>query len=355
MTTKPVTTRLGLKTVAVSSTAASLPLPVPPRFYVEQRLGLKIKTAWCRWKSALEARRANNRSGELYLRTSYRPRRVKQAAGYVFSKSQRLGMINLTPIDGSGPTLSRYYAIDQASKLGEGSSARVFEGPRGYVLRTSLRRGPLPPAQVNPSQYADLRSFLTLSNLSPSQQVCRDGGLDLFAHFKAGGNELRLEHFEQASADLKALHQRGLFHMDIKLENMACKIIDGKTRISFIDCDTVTTADHCRCAPTTYPRSKLIPGIKPKGRADDEYGFLLVLLSIVDFRFLWIYSNLADAVSEKERVAMSWHAVFFAHTWVKPDYRLAVAKFIIEPSDENTLAIPLHDAIDWLAEPKKRS
>lgn len=340
---------LGAATVAVSSTATSLKAPTLSPLTAVRR----IETAWGHWKSALDSRRSKTKLGDSHIRTSYRPRVVKGVGGIKFSQSQRLGMINLTPIDGSGPTLSSYYRIEKDHPvLGQGSSASVLAAPRDCILRCSRYRGQLAPAQVNPSCYADLSSFLALRNLSLAQQVCLYAGQDLHQYLQHPELSLTISDFETVSAHLKALHERGLYHMDIKRENMACKIVNGKARLSFIDCDSITTAKRCAEAPSTFPRDILRPStdpkIIPKGKPDDEYAFLLVLLAILDSSFVWTYVNLAKKpVSERVRAEMISYSTLFANQWVKPDHRLAVAKFISAPTDENALCMPLHDMIDW--------
>jgi len=224
-------------------------------------------------------------------------------------------------------------------------------------LRILIEGGDSNTAKIDCASYKDLSSFIALTWISEKQQICRNAGTDLYQYFAYRGGSLLLSDFETASADLMRLHQRNLYHMDIKPENMACKIVDGKPRLSFIDCDSITNAAGVADAAITYPREKLKPRnverICPSGKADDEYAFLLLLMMVTAGSFCPVYSRLAKPQAEKEeeqnkiRMMVLDHSTRFAHQFVKPEHRDALIKFINTPTDANALKLPLHETIDW--------
>jgi hypothetical protein len=337
-------------TTAVSSTAT-----VPPDC-AKLSAARKILGSWLDWKARLQRHKACLQEDALFITTIYPPRTARRGSPYTLDKSQCQGMINCTPVDGSGATLSRYYR--RKDKLGKGTYATVYEGPRSYVLRVPIMVRGSTASTINSADYKDLSSFIPLTWISEKRQICRNAGTDLYHYFACERRSLTLSDFETASADLMHLHQRNLYHMDIKLENMACKIVDGKPLLSFIDCDSITNDAGVANAAITYPREKLRPSdverILRSGKADDEYAFLLLLMMVTDLSFGPLYSWLGKPGAEKEEKreeamhsALLRYSTIFADKFIKSEHRDALVKFINAPTDANALKQPLHDMIDW--------
>lgn len=278
---------LAAATIAVSSTPTGLGQSQVQPFTPDLKTVRTLQCAWRGWK-LIQRIKGRTQSGKAFIETVYPPCKEELISpNSKNKKSQRWGMINYTPVDGRGPTLSHYYR--NGPTLGKGTYATVREGPRGYALRIPIEGGDSNAATIDYADYKDLSSFIPLTWISEERQICRNAGTDLYHYFACERRSLTLSDFKTASADLKHLHRRKLYHMDIKLENMACKIVDGKPLLSFIDCDSITNDAGVANAAITYPREKLRPSdverILPSGKADDEYAFLLLLMMVTDLSF----------------------------------------------------------------------
>lgn len=317
----------------------------------------RIQSGWRAWQDRIQAAKRYAVSGQQYVKTTSYPQTIAPPSPLPEQTRQR-GMINFTPIAGNGPTLSVYKTAGDT--LGIGSEAVVLTAPRGFVERLSKTGAAMAAPAIAPARYADLTSFQTTTHIDDWRQIGRNAGTNLHDYLYRHKGVLSVRDFELASNHLKRLHQRGLYHLDIKLDNMTVKVgyAHGEHRgIYFIDCEGITERPE---APhyCTYFRDTLAPAshrpVATTGRADDEYAFLLVLLHVADFSFASLYRRLwgtHQCISPTVRQKLDAYLGFFVEKYVKPAYRAQVKTFITAPIDAHALPLPLHDVIDWSAPP----
>lgn len=307
-------------------------------------------------QATLDAKQAT--PGERYVRTTAYSK-VLSPDAMRRNKTREWGMINFTPITGGGQTLS-VYKIHREDMIGEGAEAVVFDAPRGFVERIIQSGGALTAAKVDPARYADLTSFMCAVSVDDKRQIARHAGTNLSYYLYKEKNVLTVADFQHVSEDLKALHQRGLYHLDIKLANMTFahrKQKNEPDRIFIIDCDGITDRPNNACYGTFF-RCVLAPDanadIPVTGRADDEYAFLLMLIQIADSAFAPVYRQLgrkARHASMELLEKLHQYLQSFVEKYIKPAFRQNVYTFISSPTDNNRLPQPLHDMIDWSAPP----
>jgi len=313
----------------------------------------RIQGAWRRWQGIVAERKAHAAAGQRFVQTTY-PHQDPSTLNAASSKSDILGMINFTPVDGGGPTLSRYREL--GNLVAEGSRTKVLEGPRGSVLKIGVHgRDILWPTGLDPVRYADLKSFSPVVRIDEKQFIARNAGRDLNKYLWEENGILQVSEFKQASQDLMQLHKRNLYHLDIKTKNMAYKA--GGTEegaIFFLDCERITDNLGTGGYPT-FSRTALSPtpdqAIPITGKADDEYAFLLVLMEAADITFEMVYSDLNEFADASTREELRIHSENFVQKYVKPAHRDDVLAFINEPTEAHALVLPLHEMIDWDAPP----
>ena len=161
--------------------------------------------------------------------------------------------------------------------------------------------------------------------------------------------------FRKPSEDLKKAHERAIYHLDIKLDNMVLNEQHGKPgTMKFID-----TADMVKRQPgeahskpkdniSTFFRDRNNSDAVASNKSDDEYGFLMAMV--------------AGRYPEKRKfTALYWvsktnnpqlYSAFdeFVESHVKPEFKAAVRDFLYDPAIK-LLTGSLHDMIDWDAVP----
>jgi hypothetical protein len=310
----------------------------------EFEAAIKIQQAWRNWQARVQTLIANAPEGEKFVFT--------QSLGPPLSDgADKLLTVHAIPVHGKGPVLSMYSRPPKL--LGQGSYAGVAMGPRGYICRMSRQDAALPPMSVDAAQFADLKSFVACVRVTNMIDIGRYAGQDIYEHLSKRSDALPIGIFKTASADLKSLHERGLFHMDIKLNNMTyLRKPSGEKIISFIDCDRITNA------PTYLPT--LCRGIISSDqhsmkyfatKADDEFSFLFSLMAVADSAFMPIYLSGGTRLTEEKMDGLRRNARIFVQKYILPEYRNDVLRFITMPVKKNFLSVALHDTFDWNAPP----
>jgi hypothetical protein len=261
-------------------------------------------------------------------------------------------------------TISTYSKSDKSGLLGEGSFATVTKQPRDLVLRkqsqlhdTFLCNPKNKGVLASPKSYADLDSFVPLYDIAKNEQVARYAGTEAYTYAIAHG-QIPLAVFRKASRQLKELHNRNIYHLDIKLSNMT--IIErgsngAKTavEVKFIDTDGMvqrkrddSDASHPDDNVSTFRRTSPFGNkIRLSNKADDEYAFILSVIGSRSMSSIGAINPMADLnpeINDDTRKCF----LDFIEKYIKSEYRSEVYDFLKNPAN-NLLKIHLHDMIEW--------
>ncbi|CCB66675.1 serine/threonine-protein kinase [Hyphomicrobium sp. MC1] len=275
-------------------------------------------------------------------------------------------------------TMSAYGKEHHSLELGRGSYATVYRAPRDFILRNATAPAVKREVRAKPVDYGDLDCFVPSITImesaarSETLQIARNAGDNLYDHISS--KKLRgrfpLQNFQDISGQLKQLHERGIYHLDIKLENMT--IVEGllgeQPKLHLVDTDgMVKYAPGQRHAfpdaeVMTYRRTRQVRAVDydqtsgeilyqrgtrvvPDHRADDEYAFLILMLNA---RSVQADDEISKMLrnSKPPSKAMTKEMESFVTGAIKPSHRQEVMAFLREPWN-HVLSIPLHDMVDW--------
>ncbi len=117
--------------------------------------------------------------------------------------------------------------------------------------------------RVSADRYADLRSIIPTIPVSPQYMYARNGGGELDRYLKTVGNPyLGVKDFLPMIRDLDRLHERGLYHLDIKSNNVTLKVDPQSKKVlgmALIDTDGITgVVEHFNWTEglMSYPQRK---------------------------------------------------------------------------------------------------
>lgn len=325
----------------------------------ENNAAKKIQSGWRLWQNRIEDNKKNLGLDQTHVQTHNDPKRVNSLTGNA-QTSRNLGLVNHTPVDGNGPTLSHYQRPGDA--IGHGGNALVRQGPRGFVERVDLNGRLFDIPSIDPSRYSELKSFIrAVDPLGDGErQIMRNAGKDLLKFVYVQHQTLTLQDFQRPLQDLAKLHDKGLYHLDIKMSNMAIREnAVGARTLSFIDCDGITDRLE-EPLFMTFRRHVLSPDldhmIAVTGRADDEHAMALSMMQATDLSFTDTNRDLAVLAADDDLLAppilrknLQLFAARFVDKYVLEPYRAEVLRFITLPTEENILKVPFSQTLDFSA------
>lgn len=264
------------------------------------------------------------------------------------------------------PRTISYYAKDDTDELdneenivGQGVFHVVTKGPRDFVLRRGgaavsqgLNKNPGTAASVE--DYADLDSFVTGYEVRNGMEICRDAGVILNAYTEK--NKIPFVLFRKSSQQLKELHMRNIYHLDIKPGNMTVVEREKYNNptpfdIKFIDTDGMVQRKHDG-SDDSHPKDNICTYgrdwdsasiVKISNKSDDEYAFLLTLIISESSTVKTICeSNLNP--KKDSNLQQGFEA--FVRSRIKPAYRTEIMAFLTDPA-QRILSSHLHDMIEW--------
>ena len=338
-----------------------------------------------------------------FVTTLYQPSGGKSTAATSQGKAiDKLGMQNFhfweenkNSKEITYKTFSKYIEHHKGKEIGSGTSAIVYEGPRGFISRDEQARQERHRLENTQSlvlsevksrsrleviahveDYDDLDCFVPQVEVSNGLQISKNYKEDVADHIinKVNTNDrtgLPPKFFERASGQLKKLHERNIYHLDIKLENMVIsESIDNnpeQKEVKFIDTDVMLKLDTplsifeltdkygigttiARFTPVrTQDGKESIKNITPNNKADDEYAFLV---SMVNAKYSTaIQEEIGETGSYVIRPLTNGNTYYYLTDFVKesisPQYQETVLKFLMDPAENVLGGTHVHDMLDW--------
>ncbi len=331
---------------------------------------LKTLRPWSRFKQNVHnkvlAAYATNDSGSKVVSVpmTYEPtgKQVRSPNGKPNEQATRINQMGMTThvftskeagLDAGAKQSVSHYTNGQGGVVGRGGFRNVTGGPRDQIFREK-RFGVLeksnPGTRASPAEYGDLDSFVLTHELDERRSIMPMAGRSV------GDREaVDLHAFKKASEDLKTAHERGVYHLDIKLANMVLNEQRGKPGVmKFIDTDGMVkrNTDEAHSEPkdnvSTFFRNFKNENPIASNKADDEYGFLMAMVA---GRYPDKRKCVAQYAFPKKHNPQLYVAFDdFVQSHVKPAFRAEVSNFLNDPATQ-LLSGALHDMIDWDAQP----
>jgi hypothetical protein len=259
---------------------------------------------------------------------------------------------NLANEEGMPKMLGTYIPASRASskalQIGKGSESTVSHAPRGFVEgHFDLKPYNLATAP-DFREISDLRSFIVSVRIDEHTWVARNAGGSLENARVHIDPPLPLDAFFQSSADLAMAHARGIYHRDIKAENMTFK--DGQTY--FIDLSFMTTnkpGDKIQPSGTSSHMDYRIISEKYKEhlKTQDDLGLLITIMGTTEPRVgLAMKYNDFHKVNFYDPDGRTAEKRAWIEQNIAPEYREGVARFLANP-EADALPFAVHEAIVW--------
>jgi hypothetical protein len=181
--------------------------------------------------------------------------------------------------EGLPRTLSHFSHIPTEGAM-TGSSNTVTVGPRDFIHRAPKQGSAwfagLAKESRNesaePSDYADLESFVPAIYVEENVGIARNAGVSL-PGFLREGKALPLNAFRNASRDLDALNARGISYQDLHIRNLTVPYIDSNPTVRFVDCDMMPwLEDGDRCPDAGKFVRCVFEAMSPRAATDKDVG-----------------------------------------------------------------------------------
>ncbi|WP_229804893.1 serine/threonine-protein kinase [Paludibacterium paludis] len=171
------------------------------------------------------------------------PERIKGRFG-----KPRLSHTFYLPAQGGRPYCYEGDPAPEGRALAKGGFKEVMaRSPRHVAFRPVKSQMPFAKPAIDPAEYADLKTIVPNHVVDRDVMIASNAGTMLRATIRrdpAKQDDARFTAFRPLLADLAKLHDRGVFHLDIKPENLAVRT-DASGRVvsvSLIDTDGMVKA-----------------------------------------------------------------------------------------------------------------